>query len=95
MQYTNGTGSDAYLKHVPGTNRWDGIETSITLGQAATAPNTTLELTLGGHRSTQLASDNGTEHGNCIIHEVIVFSGPLSDAELLSVTASLRTRWGA
>ena len=95
MQYTNGTGSDAYLKHVPGTNRWDAVEPSIALGQAATAPNTTLELTLGGHRSTQLASDNGTEHGNCIIHEVIVFSGALPDSELLAITSSLRTRWGA
>jgi hypothetical protein len=95
MQYTNGTGSDADLKHVPGMNRWDAVQSSIAPGQAVTAPNTTLELTLGGYRFTQSPSDNGTEHGNCIIHEVVVFSGPLSDAELLSVTASLRTRWGA
>ena len=95
MQYTNRTGgSDADSKHVPGYNMWDGIETSITSGQAATAPNTTLELTLGGHRSSPVAADNGMEHGNCVIHEVVVFSGPLTDAELFSVTASLRMRWG-
>ena len=100
FQYSNGPNAgDATLARVPGGNRWDLAESGPLGGRAVAVPDPTLELTLGGYRSTTSSAtaraDNGGEHGNCIIHELLVFNGKLTESEMLTVTNSLRTRWGA
>lgn len=52
------------------------------------------ELTLGGWRNAPpVNTDAGTESGNCTVHEVVVTTAPLDDADLLATYNGLRTKW--
>lgn len=82
------------LKHLPHSFAGANVPEVITLPGTTLPTGYSSELTLGGWRSdpTQ-TTDGGTEHGVCTVHEVIITSSVLTDAELQGVYGKLRTKW--
>ena len=52
------------------------------------------ELQIGGWRP-HLSAETvpGQEHGNCLLHEIVVYPEPLSDGDMLAVYESLARKW--
>jgi hypothetical protein len=78
---------------MPNGNKWDGLGQEGPPSTALTTPTLGPELTLGGYRDTLDAADNGREHGNCVIHELVIYDGALADTELRAVYTALRSKW--
>ena len=72
-----------------------GQAARVTMDMLGDIPNTDpgCEFSFGAARSP--AVGYGGEHGNCTIHEVLLFSGPLSDGDLVAVHGHLSRKWAA
>jgi hypothetical protein len=62
----------------------------------ATRPNESVndpgcDLALGAFHS--VGASQPLEGGNCTVHEVVVYAGPLADDELMAVHAALKRKW--
>jgi hypothetical protein len=66
------------------------LENTIGPGQITRLDS---ELTIGGIRDIRGLSVPGREHGQCTIHEVVVFDGNLSSDAARMVYRHLRKKW--
>ena len=64
------------------------------LGGSTAAPTNPGELTIGGRRDAKApVTDPGMDHAACVVHAIVVYDNPLSDAEMVTVYAALRRTW--
>ena len=86
-------GADVELKHLPHSDARATVPDTVVIPGASIPAAYRNELQLGGWRGAASDTDSGGEHGNCTVHEVVVYNGPLSDADMVGVYASLVRRW--
>lgn len=88
-------GADIELKHLPHSNsKITNAPETITIKNATIPPDYRNELNVGAWRwATAGPEDIGLEHGDCTIHELVIYKGTLSDADMQRVYTALVARW--